>query len=118
MENVYAEAATAIAEYLNGYGFGIDRSLPLKDQVWWNELSGASYNLLTEHFKKKHIQITLDPVYFDWLTRRAFLRGSSIKNMSHQDILIYDLVDILGYYNDETVDNPPMEYIFPESFWL
>ncbi len=118
MDKVYTEAATAIAEYLNGYGFDMDRSRPLKDQEWWDTLSGAAYNLLTEHFKKKQIHVKFDPVYFDWLARRAFRRGSSIKNMSHQDILIYDLVDILGYYNYESLDNPPMEYVFPESFWL
>ena len=118
MDNVYAESATAIAEFLNGYGFEMDRSLPLKDQEWWDTLSGAAYTLLKEHFNKKHIQIKLDPVYFDWLARRASRRGSSIKNMSHQDIVIYDLVDILGYYNYYSLDNPPIEYIFPESFWL
>lgn len=118
MDTVYAEAAFAIAEFLNGYGFAFDRRFPLKEQKWWNTLSGAAYNLITEHFKKKHIRIKLDPVNFDWLARRAYRRGSCIKNLSHEDILIYDLIDILGYYNYDTLDNPPMEYIFPESFSL
>lgn len=117
MDLYYQEAALAIAEFLNGYGFGFDRTRALKDQSWWDTLSGAAYTLISEHFQRKHIVVHIDPPHMKWLRQRAYVRGTTI-NMSHQDILIYDLVDILGYYNLHASDNPPMEYRFPESFSL
>jgi hypothetical protein len=118
MDLWYSEAALAISEYLNGCGFPFDRTRSLHRQYWWNTLSGAAYNILKEHFDRKQIVIQLDPLHRDWLIRRAYSRRTSCKGMSAQDMVLYDIVDILGYYNTESYDNPPLGYIIPEAFQL
>jgi len=118
MDLWYSEAALAISEYLNGCGFPLDRTRPLHQQYWWKTLSKASYNILKEHFDRKNIVIHLTPLQRDWLIRRAYSRETSCKGMSPQDMVLYDVVDILGYYNTESLDNPPFGYIFPETFNL
>ena len=118
METWYSEAAIAIAEYLNGYNFPLDRNKSIQHQEWWPTLADASYNLISEHFKKKNIMIELNKFQLDWILRRAYSRGVSVNDMSHRDMVIYDIVDILPYYNMYTLENPPLGYIIPESFSL
>jgi len=118
MDLWYSEAAIALAEYINGCGFSFDHTRPLRDQDWWDVISSAAYNLIKDHFERKHIVVQLDPIHMDWIVRRAYSRRSSIKNMSHEDMVIYDIVDVLPYYNMVTLDNPPLGYRIPESFSL
>lgn len=118
MDLWYSEAALALAEYINGCGFEFDRTRSLRNQDWWDVISSASYNLIHDHFERKQIEVRLDPVQMDWIVRRAKSRRSSVKNMTPQDMVIYDIVDILPYYNMATLDNPPLGYRFPEAFSL
>jgi hypothetical protein len=118
MDIWYSEAATAIAEFLNGYSFSLDRTRSLQRQTWWPTLEEALYTILKEHFQRKKLVIHLDPLHLDWLIRRAHSRKTSVKGMSHQDMVLYDIVDVVGYYNVYAYDNPPMGYLIPESFSL
>jgi hypothetical protein len=118
MDLWYSEAATAIAEFLNGYGFPLHRDRSLRQHEWWPTLEDAMHTLLTDHFKQKHITIVLDPIHLDWLIRRARSRRSSVKGLSPQDMVLYDIMDVVGYYNMPAADNPPLGYIIPESFSL
>jgi len=147
MDLYYSEAAIAISEYLNGYGFSIDRStldrrtlncntlnirtldimtfgrriptrVPLRDHDWWDMLSGAAYTLIETRFRKLNIQVHLSSVELDWLERRALSRGATISELTHEEIIIYDIVDMLEYYNYSWPSNPPLGYQVPSSFSL
>lgn len=114
----YAEAATAIAEYINGYGFPFDRSIPLRNHTWWYNLSGAAYTLIETKFRQKEIIVSLSPTELDLLRRRAISRGASIRELTHEEIILYDIIDMLEYYNYEWPNNPPLGYQVPSSFYL
>ena len=118
MDLWYSEAATALAEYINGCGFPFDRTLPLRDQYWWDTLSSAAFNLIQDRFERNQLATKLEPLQMDWIVRRARSRGSSVRNMTHQEMVIYDIVDVLPYYNLPSRDNPPLGYRIPEAFSL
>jgi hypothetical protein len=114
----YAEAATALAEYINGYGFPLHRDIPLRKHKWWYNLSGAAYTLIETKFRQKEIIVSLNPAELDLLRRRAISRGSTIRDLSHEEIILYDIIDMLEYYNDTWPNNPPLGYQIPTSFYL
>ena len=114
----YAEAATALAEYINGYGFPLDRSMPLRNHTWWFNLAGAAYTLIESKFRQKEIIVLLNPAELDLLRRRAISRGSSIRDLTHEEIILYDIIDMLEYYNYAWPNNPPLGYQIPSSFYL
>lgn len=118
MDRYYSEAAYAIAEYLNEFGMKLDRSIPLNEHSWWETCNSALINLIENHFKKNKIVVTLTASEKNWLQRRASFRGTIIHNLTPQEMIIYDIVDIFEYYNYEWEYNPPFEYIIPKSFSL
>jgi len=117
MDRYYSEAAYAIAEYLNSFGMKLNRSIPIHEHSWWSTCNSALVNILKTHFKKHNIVITLTNAEKNLLQRRAYLRDNS-DNLTHEDLFIYDVVDIFEYYNYEWEYNPPFEYIIPSSFSL
>jgi hypothetical protein len=117
MDRYYSEAAYAIAEYLNAFGMKLNRSIPIHEHSWWSTCNTALVNILKTHLKKRDIVITLTDSEKKLLQRRASLRGNSY-NLTHEELFIYDVVDMFEYYNDEWEYNPPFEYIVPKSFSL
>jgi hypothetical protein len=117
MDRYYSESANAIAEYLNAFGMKLDRSIPINEHSWWETCNSALINILNTYFKKHNIVITLTNLEKKLLQRRASLRGNDY-NLTHEELFIYDIVDMFEYYNYEWEYNPPFEYIIPQSFSL
>ena len=98
MDRYYSDAAYAISEYLNAFGMEMNRTIPIYQHEWWSIFNDALYNTLKDYYKKNKIIIQLTPIEKQWLIRRNLLRGS-VYELTDEDILIYDIVDTIEYYN-------------------
>jgi len=119
MDLYYCEACQAISEYINGCGWPMYRNIPIYEHAWWDILYNAMYNILDTYFTQKKIVIRLTSSEMEYFRARAHSRQSDIYSLSPKDVVFYDILEMVEYYQHDWGDeNPPIGYIIPESFNL